>query len=402
MNSSQGREPLQEPHLFIIPSVPVWNHESSLCFDRKFYDGIIRYLQYWPGRITCIMATSRSERPDFGVVEKLPDELPFSCIALGDNEPVTGAHVKNATLVMASGDAHDQLHISRLCNKAHIKCLYVIEYIPETRYQIASFSTKNPLVLLRRLLYIRSYEQKRIAAFKLCDGLQCNGTPAYDHYNSVANRLLYFDTRVSNKQLIGDAELETRLDTLNHDRPLRLAFSGRLIRMKGADHLVKLAQLLKKKGLRFQLTIYGTGDLDSDMRSEITTRHLENEVSMPGAVDFSSRLIPAIKANVDLFVCLHRQSDPSCTYLETLSCGVPIVGYKNRAFAGIMELADIGWGTTMNDLDGIASIIGTIDSNRKELAEKSRNSVKFARLHDFETTYRNRIEHLLSVNSPEP
>jgi glycosyltransferase involved in cell wall biosynthesis len=393
---------LQKPHLIIIPSVPVWSDGGTLCFDRKFYDGIIQYTQYWPGRITCVMATSRTGLPDFGVVQKRADELPFSCIALGENEIVSGEHLKNASLVLASGDAHDQLHISAICSQADIKCVYIIEYIPETRYQIASLSTRNPLVLLRRLHYIWRNEKKRITAFKLCDGLQSNGTAAYHHYHDVKNRLLYFDTRVSKQQVIGNADLETRLDTLRQDKPLRLAFSGRLIRMKGADHLVKLAQLLKSRGVSFKLTIYGSGDLDSDMRAEITAHGLENEVSMPGPVDFNTRLIPDIKERVDLFVCLHRQSDPSCTYLETLSCGVPIVGYKNRAFAGIMELADIGWGTKMNNLEGIASIIGALSSNRGELAEKSRNSAKFARLHDFETTYQNRINHLLAQTGRNP
>ncbi|NTW52126.1 MAG: glycosyltransferase [Chlorobiaceae bacterium] len=389
-------------HLVIIPSVPVWNNGGSLCFDRKFYDGIILYTQYWPGRISCIMATSRSARPDFGVVEKRADELAFSCIVLGENEAVTEKHIKNADLVMASGDAHDQLYISELCRRSNIKCVYVIEYIPETRYQIASLTTRNPLILFRRFLFIWQNEQKRIAAFRLCDAIQSNGTPAYHHYHSVRNRLLYFDTRVSKKQLIGEAELETKLERLHQDKPLRLAFSGRLVRMKGADHLVKLAQLLKVKGVPFHLTIYGTGDLDGDMRAEIAGRHLEEQVSMPGPVDFHSQLVPDIKAKVDLFVCLHRQSDPSCTYLETLSCGVPIVGYNNRAFEGILQQADIGWGAKMNDLDGIAFIIGNLSSNRNELAEKSRNSVKFAALHDFETTYRNRIAHLLDVNGSEP
>jgi len=348
------------------------------------------------------MATSQSGQPDFGLVVKRPDELPFSCIVLCENEMISAKHLTDATLVLASGDAHDQLHISALCRQLHIKCVYVIEYIPETRYQIASLSTKNPVILLRRLLYIRHYEQKRITAFKLCDGLQTNGTPANQQYHAVKNRLLYFDTRVSKQQVIGDADLGARLDNLLQEKPLRLAFSGRLIRMKGADHLIKLAQLMKSKGASFHLTIYGTGDLDSEMRAEITAHGLENEVSMPGAVDFNTRLIPEIKDKVDLFVCLHRQSDPSCTYLETLSCGVPIVGYKNRAFAGILELADIGWGTKLNHLDEIASIIAHLDTNRKELAEKSRNSVRFARLHDFETTFQNRIDHLLSLTRLNP
>ena len=118
---------------------------------------------------------------------------------------------------------------------------------------------------------------------------------------------------------------------------------------------------------------------------------------MLGAVDFYKILIPELKQTVDLFVCLHRQSDPSCTYLETLSCGVPIVGYKNRAFSGLLEIFDVGWGAELNDLDGICKIVADLNSNRDELIKKSKNSAVFARNHDFEATVQWRLDHLLSI-----
>jgi hypothetical protein len=106
-------------------------------------------------------------------------------------------------------------------------------------------------------------------------------------------------------------------------------------------------------------------------------------------------LIPELQQSVDVFVCLHRQSDPSCTYLETLSCGVPIVGYKNRAFSGLLELADIGWGGELNNLDEICTIIVHLHENRTEIIEKSKNSAAFAQQHDFDTTFQKRIDHLI-------
>jgi colanic acid/amylovoran biosynthesis glycosyltransferase len=388
---------VQNPHLIIIPSVPVWKNEDNLVFDRKFYDGIALYTRKWDGKITCIMQTSSANLPDFGAVGIKRDDLPFSCIPLAENELVTEDHIKGAALVLASGDAHDQLHISALCRKTGSKCVYVIEYIPETRYQIAFLSTKNPLIRFRRYFYIWFNEKKRIAAFRLSDGLQSNGTPAYYEYSKIDNNLLYFDTRVDKKNNISDGDLKKRLATLPEGKPLRLAFSGRLILMKGADHLVRLALMLRDAGNPFHLVIYGVGDLESEMREYIESNGLESQVSMPGAVDFYTRLIPDIQEKVDLFVCLHRQSDPSCTYLETLSCGVPIVGYENRAFAGLLGLADIGWGASLDDLDGIAAVIRHLDSHREELAEKSVKSAEFARLHDFETTFQKRITHLRSL-----
>jgi colanic acid/amylovoran biosynthesis glycosyltransferase len=388
---------LKEPHLLIIPSVPVWQQGKSLIFDRKFYDGVTLYAQKWPGKVSCLMETTTSQFPEFGAINKTTQELPFSCITIEKGELINTEHLKDASLVLASGDSHDQLHISRLCRKAKIKCVYVIEYIPETRYQIAALSSRNLLVRLRRFFYIWQHEKKRIAAFQLADALQCNGTPAYNEYKRYKNNLLYFDTRVDIQHSIRDLELEKRLDDLSQGKPLRLAFSGRLIQMKGADHLITLARMLKKEKLPFHMTIYGTGDLENEMKKNIQLNQLENYVSMPGAVDFYTNLLPDLKQKIDLFISLHRQSDPSCTYLETLSCGLPIVGYKNKAFAGLLELADIGWGAKLNDLDEIKKIIIHLDKNRTFISEKSRASILFSRLHDFDTTFNNRVDHLLST-----
>jgi colanic acid/amylovoran biosynthesis glycosyltransferase len=388
---------LQKPSLTIIPSVPVWKQGETLRFDRKFYDGLLLYTRLWPGPVTCVMSQSSSPLPDFGVIEATSDKMPFTCIVLKENEIVGKDHIKNTSIVLASADAHDQLHVAALCRSNDVKCVYVIEYIPETRFQIADLEARNPLERMRLHHFLRMNERKRRKAFELCDGLQSNGTPAYDEYRDAPNRLLYFDTRVAKEQIVTDEELEKRLATLGEQRPLRLAFSGRLVQMKGADHLVKLALKLRQQELDFRFTIYGAGEQEKEMKRFIADNGLERKVSMPGAVDFHRELLPAMKSGVDLFVALHRQSDPSCTYLETLSCGVPIAGYRNRAFAGILELADTGWGADPDDLDAVASIIRRLDQARGEIAGKARNSARFGRLHDFETTFQNRIDHLLSI-----
>lgn len=390
---------MKKQSLTIIPSVPVWKRDDTLRFDRKFYDGLVLYTRFWPGPVTCVMSLSNSALPDFGVIDAKPGDMPFTCVVLKEKEIVSEEHVRGASIVLASADAHDQLHIAALCRKIGVKCVYVIEYIPETRYQIAALNNRDPFVRLRQNIYLWRMERKRLQAFELCDGLQSNGTPAFFEYRQVPDHLLYFDTRVTKEQFIGDEELEKRLTALRSNNALRLAFSGRLVHMKGADHLVQLALKLKRAGMLFHLSIYGTGDLEEQMKLFIKANDLETEVTMHGAVDFHRQLLPDVKENVDVFVILHRQSDPSCTYLETLSCGVPIVGYRNQAFAGILNLADIGWGVNPDDLDAVSWMLMRLDISRREVAEKSRNALAFAKLHDFDTTFRNRIDHLLSITN---
>ena len=60
------------------------------------------------------------------------------------------------------------------------------------------------------------------------------------------------------------------------------------------------------------------------MRMAFSRYELWGEVQFRGNLDFKHRLVPLLQNEIDLFVCPHVQGDPSCTYLETMACGVPL------------------------------------------------------------------------------
>jgi colanic acid/amylovoran biosynthesis glycosyltransferase len=383
--------------LTIIPSVPVWVEGEYYIFDRKFYDGILLYVTLWPGSVRCVINVSNQPLPVFGVVKKAIESLPFECRPVNLIAAIGRDDVIDSAVVMASGDSYDQLHISQVCKLAGVRCVYVIEYIPETRYQIVAFETNNVILRLRRWFFIWNTERRRINAFKLCDGIQANGTPAFINYAKYGNAIEYFDTRVEAHQLVASDELEKRFEYLLLGRPLRLAFSGRLILMKGVDHLIVVAKFLKLWGVPFSLSIYGAGDLEAEIKVAISESDLSGSVVLNGPVDFITELLPNMKSSVDLFVCLHRQSDPSCTYMETFSCGVPILGYDNKAFAGIMNFANVGWLVKSGEPERVAEVIQRISANRNEIIEKSQAAIALARGNDFMTIFEKRIAHLLAI-----
>ncbi len=385
---------MTENNLTIIPSVGVWIDENVVKFDRKFYDGMLQYVKEWKGTVSCILHKSNETLPSFGIVSKTKKEIPFQLIILSDNEKIGYNHIKNTSIILASGDSFDQLHISRLSKRNNIKCVYSIENTPKARFQIIDFEKISPVIRLRRKFFLWNVERKRKTAFKNADGIQANGMGAYNQYNKFKNCMLYFDTRVNTDIIISNEKLNERLQALTNNKPIRLAFSGRLIKIKGVDHLIELAGLLKDRKINFKMTIYGTGELDGEIADKINDMQLTNEVNMAGVLDFYSELIPEIKEKVDLYVILHRQGDPSCTYLETLACGIPIVGYENEAFSGLLERGDVGWGKKIDDIHGIADVIEYLNNNRDEIKKKSISSMNFSRSHDFEKTFKKRIEHL--------
>lgn len=388
---------MPDRRLTVIPSVPVWVDGDELVLDRKFLDGLLHYVELWPGTVACVLRRAAGAPPAFDTVRSTVRALPFAVRLLNAGEQIRVEHLAGADVVLAAADDFAQLHVSALCRQLGVRCAYVIEYIPETRHQIVAIEAPNRLVRLRRDWFVRRAERRRRRAFALADGLQANGTPAYDEYRAHANRLLYFDTRVARDAMISDAVLSRRLGAAAPERPLRLAFSGRLIAMKGADHLIRVAARLRDDGTPFHLTIYGTGELAAPMRARIAGLGLERMVTMRGAVDFHATLVPEVRSDVDAYLMLHRQSDPSCTYLETLACGVPIVGYLNQALAGILALADVGVGVAMDDVAAAAAAVRALDADRSLLARKARHAAAFARRHSFEDTYRRRIDQLVQL-----
>jgi len=384
--------------LTILPSVPVWIESNELVFDRKFYDGLLQYTSLWPGHIRCVMRKSRQDIPDFGLIKINEKDLPFGLKIVDSCKEISTTHLAGSNTILASGDNHELLHISSLCQGDEIRCIYIIEYTLKTRLQIVALNAPTFLHRLKRSFSAVQQEKRRLKAFLLADGIQGNGVPSFKKYASdTKENLLYFDNRVKSTEIITQIELNQRLEYLQLKRPLRLAFSGRLIKIKGANDLVKVAELLERIGVEFVLSIYGTGDLTTYMKKQINEKNLTEKVILKGSVDFHSALLPALKAHTDLFICLHKQGDPSCTYLETLACGVPIVGYANEAFAGILSKNDVGWSAPINDITKIAGLIERISKQRHLISEKSLNSINIAIKNNFEITFQRRINHLVGT-----
>jgi glycosyltransferase involved in cell wall biosynthesis len=292
-----------------------------------------------------------------------------------------------------------QNHISKVCREAGIPCIYISEYTLKTRKQIvAAENPNNPLRIFRQNLWEESQERKQQQAIKLANGLQCNGTPTYEVYRSLnPNTMLFFDTRITEDMLATVEDIEKRTRSLYENTPLRLVFSGRLNRMKGAHYLLDVAQELERLGIEFELFISGAGQLEESMHQRIAASGLGNRVKMMGVPDFNTVFFPFVKANIDLFVCCHPQGDPSCTYIETMSCGVPIVGFANEAFVGIVEQSKSGWLVEMNRPDLLAKKVAELSRNRYEIEAMSFKALEFARKHTFDQTFKARAKHMEQI-----
>lgn len=388
---------MKDKTLLVIPSLDVGLSADgeAVRLTKKFVSGMQMYTDQWNGAVELLAQRDESEHSG-NLDDELfrRSELPFRVtVAAFDSEEAKGAVTRAA--VVQGGTDHRLNHMPALCASLDAKYVLVSEYSLRTRWQIIDAEGLNPVVAWRRKLWAWRQERANVAAAKAASAVHCNGTPTFDAYRGLNDRtLLYFDSRVTPDMLPDTPRVMDKRQPWSAESPIRLAFSGRLNTMKGADHLVPMARALRDLGVPFVLDIYGDGPLVPDMKAAIQAHQLEGIVRLGGVLDFASELMPMVRDQVDLFVCCHRQGDPSCTYLETMACGVPIVGYANEAFEGLMQHCSAGVSVPMNDFVAMAATIDRLCRNPEQVGEMARAALAFARRHTFEQEFRLRIEDM--------
>jgi len=390
---------LRYNHNALVLLSPLKIREKSngyLVLTRKFIDGVMKYVEYWPGQVVILAERTQRQNDSLDDVAVKPSELPFRVGLVKWSDPNIGEHLKNSRVVLCALDDWQQVSIPSKCVAIGVPVVCVTEYTYKTRRQIICSETTNPLKRLRRIWWTARLEKKRRHAVSVAHGVQCNGTPTFLNYQTLnRNLLLFFDSRIESSMLASDDVLIDRTRKMRQGEALRLAFSGRLVAMKGAHHLPRVAAELRRMKVPFTLDIFGDGVLMPKLKAQIEALNLGNQVHLRGVMDFANELIPTLSKTVDLFICCHPQGDPSCTYMETMACGVPIAGYANEAFEGLVKISGLGWTSPINEPKQLALLVANLNQNRQLLTEAAFQSRNLASQHTFTQVFQDRTQHLL-------
>jgi glycosyltransferase involved in cell wall biosynthesis len=386
----------------MLAPAPVVNTDPARpVLDTKFVSGMIFTCANWPGRIDCILRNQTSHIP-FGAQYSVSD-LPFGLQVIDPNDAIDPALLEDYDVIELSGDMHHDLDLPSLAKKRKLRAqfVFVIEYTLETRLQIIGLDRDlSALRKARSALWTIRQERRRRQAMRICDAVQTNGYPAYDSYQRLnPDTLLYLDNRMRDGLFASDVEMAARRDRHARSMPLRLINSGRLEVMKGAQDLIPFAAALRDIGTDFTLDIYGTGSLENEIRSAIVAENLEEIVNLHAPVDFETELVPLSRTTADVFVSFNRQSDPSCTYLEAMGCGLPIVGYANSMLKSLVQTSRAGWTVPMGNIRAMATLVSTLAERTKTVPRAAANALAYARAHSFENEFLKRQAHRFKVGT---
>jgi glycosyltransferase involved in cell wall biosynthesis len=383
------------PELLLLPPLKAQRGPGrKLRLTKKYIEGTAEFARFWPGRVTSLVAVTDApstemdlEVVDFETTEPRIEPRPA-------DGPVLAERLSRADCVLAHLWRYEAF-AAAACSAVGTPIYFGSEYTPKTEAQIVDAETRNPILRLRRKLWLRQSEIIRRRLLRdHASGLQCSGTPTYEHYRPLcSNAHLFFDNRVRAEHIMDDAALDAKCARLFAGRPLRLVFGGRFIPMKGVLDLPRIAHRLIGMGAEFTLDIVGSGPLEAALRGQVEALG-DARVRLRPPMDFRAGWAPFLGDEADLFLCTHPQGDPSSTYPEVMSCGVPIVGYDNEAWRGVRREADAGWVVPIGDVAAMAARVVELHSDRAAIAEAARRGRDFAARHCFERTAERRMAHL--------
>jgi len=160
-------------------------------------------------------------------------------------------------------------------------------------------------------------------------------------------------------------------------RPLRVLFVGRLSVEKGVRSLLEAVELLRSKGLRFEVDIVGGGPEADSLRAFVRDRDLDNQVKFWGMVP--RRSLGKIYAAADI-VCVPSLSEPlGIVVLEALVHGTPVLATNVGGIPYIIEDGRNGWLVPPGDPGAMAEKIERLIHNPEEcraMADAARCSVE--------------------------
>lgn len=381
--------------LLIVATAPVIEQGRTLRLDTKFVEGMRAHCALWDGRVACVLRRGAGAVP-FGA-DHDPASLGFDLHLLDPDEPVGPAQMQGVAMVFAAADDARALDLGPLARGQGAGLVYSLEYTLETRLQIAWLDPGRSLPRrLWSMLWNLAQERRRRAALRAADGVQVNGYPALEGCRALnRNTMLYLDGRMTPDLMATGAEMAARADRLASGAPLRLIHSGRLEPMKGAQDLLPVMAALRAQGVQASLDIYGAGSLRGAIADGLSA--FDGAVRLHEPVDFETVLVPASRREADVFLSCHRQSDPSCTYLEAMGCGLGVVGYDNRMWARLAAEAGAGQVVPMGRVQALAGAIAAWNRDRSALASAAARGLAFARAHDFATEFKARMDHLATL-----
>jgi glycosyltransferase involved in cell wall biosynthesis len=240
--------------------------------------------------------------------------------------------------------------------------------------------------------YTFVYERMCRWAVARADLSLLKGSGLIRRYGKFArNAKEFHDTSFSLADIVSASNLEIRLTTLSHPRPIRLVYCGRLVARKGVDRSLRILAAARAAGASIEFDIIGDGPELSPLKALASELSLAPAVRFHGSAPYDSLLLRRLSECDALFFTPIAEDTPRMIF-DGYAAGLPLIGFD---IPYVVERAEQEHATALLPSDQIeksAAILVQLDRARQKLTELSRAARSAAEYHAAENWYRRRAD----------
>lgn len=131
-------------------------------------------------------------------------------------------------------------------------------------------------------------------------------------------------------EVVGEAEFGSKRTAMLAGEPLKLVTACRMESLKGVDFLVRAVALLKDRGTRVEVKLYGGGKLLENYKQLAERLGVSDRVEFAGSVAPGEPLRRALNA-AHIFLMPHLTSDFGRAFFDAMAAGLPVIAFRSIA-----------------------------------------------------------------------
>lgn len=270
----------------------------------------------------------------FGPENNIIPYLNYHPIAKAVNMPIPNGNWANITV------KNDEKHeVSEIIEKGKFDIIHIHEpYIPFINWEVykntsvikvATFHTawNNDSILNVINPFLTLFKESFSTYFKAAIFVSKIGKKRWQYLckRNVIKKIIY--------NAVDNIDFAPKIRKT--DKIINLLFVGRLVSRKGPLYLLKAIKKIINTNKNIKLTIVGDGPEKLNAEKYVKNNNLGKYVIFAGEILGKKRVGYYQKS--DIFCAPYIDEAFGITVLESLSCGVPVVGFKNESFLEILK-----------------------------------------------------------------
>lgn len=183
-----------------------------------------------------------------------------------------------------------------------------------------------------------------------------------------------FISQLPIKLLYNGVHMPVNVEKKKENTPIVIGNLGRMVYQKGQDILLRIARILKDRGVQFKMRIGGIGDIEEKLHKMTLDLDIEDVVEFFGFVADTERFLQS----VDIFALTSRGEGFGNVLAEAMVMKLPIVSFDVSSAPELVKNEYNGYLVPMNDLEGYADKLQSLIQNAEERKTMGTNGFALA------------------------